>query len=79
MEHDKFDLIKLIRDNRFAILYCTLLARAQTPAEKAAIEATMASDDDLAPILDALKQVCCDELTSDLLNINYVLSIGGEL
>ena len=58
LEHDKFDLIKLIRNNRNVILYCTLLARAQTPAEKSSIEAKMSSDDELAPILAALREVC---------------------
>ena len=57
LEHDKFDLIKLIRDNRHAILYCTLLARAQSVADKAAIEAKMSADDELAPILIALRKV----------------------
>jgi pre-mRNA-splicing helicase BRR2 len=57
LEHDKFDLIKLIRDNRHAILYCTLLARAQTTAEKTAIEAKMSADEELSPILTALRKV----------------------
>jgi len=56
LEHDKFDLIKLIRDNRHAILYCTLLARAQNSADREAIEAVMAADETLAPILAQLKR-----------------------
>jgi pre-mRNA-splicing helicase BRR2 len=57
LEHDKFDLIKLIRNNRNVILYCTLLARAQNPAERATIEAKMSSDDELSSILAALREV----------------------
>ena len=57
LEHDKFDLIKLIRNNRHVILYSTLLAKAQTPAEKAAIEAKMSNDDELVPILAAIREV----------------------
>ena len=57
LEHDKFDLIKLIRNNRHIILYSTLLAKAQTPAEKAAIEAKMSSDEELVPILAAIREV----------------------
>ncbi len=56
LQFDKFELIKLLRNNRNIVLYCTLLARAQTPAEKSAIEETMRNDDELAPILAELRE-----------------------
>jgi pre-mRNA-splicing helicase BRR2 len=56
LQFDKFELIKLLRNNRHVVLYCTMLARAQTPAERAAIEATMTADDELAPILSELQE-----------------------
>ncbi len=56
LQFDKFELIKLLRNNRNIVLYCTLLARAQTPSDKSAIEEVMRNDDDLAPILAELRE-----------------------
>ena len=38
---DQFDFIRTLREYRHMILYCTLLAQAQTPAERAVIEKKM--------------------------------------
>ena len=57
LQFDKFELIKLIRNNRNVILYATLLARAQNASERTAIEETMAGDDELAGILAILRKV----------------------
>ena len=71
--HDKFALIKLLRKNRMTVLYCTLLASAQSAKEKKDIEEKMEIDPDLAPILHALTesveedliQVCIFEVLFD--------------
>lgn len=54
--YDLFDLIKTLRTNRQMILYCTLLASAQSAAEKAKIEGNMRSDPELTWILNALSE-----------------------
>ncbi|EDQ89655.1 uncharacterized protein MONBRDRAFT_36978 [Monosiga brevicollis MX1] len=53
---DKFEFVKLCRKNRNVILYCTLRARAKSDQERKAIDATMAQDPDLAPILKELRE-----------------------
>ncbi|XP_032222645.2 U5 small nuclear ribonucleoprotein 200 kDa helicase-like isoform X1 [Nematostella vectensis] len=54
--HDKFSFIRLLRKNRNMVLYCTLLATAQSSKEKKEIEAKMEADPDLAQILHALNE-----------------------
>ena len=54
--HDKFALIRLLRKNRMVVLYCTLLASAQSAKDKKDIEDKMEADPDLAPILHALTE-----------------------
>ena len=54
--HDKFSFIRLIRKNRSVVLYCTLLATAQSIKEKKEIEEKMEADPDLATILHALTE-----------------------
>jgi pre-mRNA-splicing helicase BRR2 len=51
---EHFDLVKLLRKNRWKVVYCTRLGRAQTPAEREAIEAEMRAVPELQAILDAL-------------------------
>lgn len=51
---DQFEFIKLLRQNRQMILYCTLLASAQSKAEKKQIREKMQSDRDLVWILRLL-------------------------
>eukprot|EP00051_Salpingoeca_urceolata_P033013 m.18457 g.18457 ORF g.18457 m.18457 type:complete len:2150 (-) comp5725_c0_seq1:68-6517(-) len=53
---DKFDLVKLLRRNFYTVLYCTLLAQAQSEEDKLALETKMQADPKLAPILVALKE-----------------------
>lgn len=52
---NQFDLVKLLRSNRNLILYCTLLASAQSADEKRKIEEKMRNDPQLAGILQALE------------------------
>lgn len=52
--HDKFSLIKTIRKNKNAILYCTLLAAAQNEEEKKEIEKIMKHKPELREILNDL-------------------------
>lgn len=54
--HDKFSFIRLLRKNRSMVLYCTLLATAQSVKEKKEIEEKMEADPDLAQILHALTE-----------------------
>eukprot|EP00047_Mylnosiga_fluctuans_P022270 m.116969 g.116969 ORF g.116969 m.116969 type:complete len:2124 (+) comp9197_c0_seq4:160-6531(+) len=54
--YDKFEFIRLIRKNRQMVLYCTLLAKAQTPEEQLAIEAKMRSETELGSILKRLRE-----------------------
>lgn len=51
---DKFELVKLLRINRNVVLYCTIRAKAQSDAERRAIDSKMASDETLAPILKVI-------------------------
>ncbi len=51
---DQFDFIKTVRKHRQMILYCTLLASAQSDSEREQIEAEMSSDGELMWILRAL-------------------------
>jgi pre-mRNA-splicing helicase BRR2 len=52
---DQFDFIKVLRQNRSMILYCTLLASAQKQSEKNKLRDKMKSDPELAKILRALE------------------------
>lgn len=52
---DQFDFIKVLRQNRATVLYCTLLASAQKQSEKDRLKEKMRSDPDLAKILKALE------------------------
>ena len=54
--HDKFSFIRLLRKNKNMVLYCTLLATAQSAKDKKEIEEKMSADPDLAPILHALTE-----------------------
>ncbi|CAH1258042.1 SNRNP200 [Branchiostoma lanceolatum] len=53
---DQFDFIKVLRQYRFMILYCTMLAAAQSEAERQRIVDKMESDTELAAILHALQE-----------------------
>lgn len=60
--HDKFSFIRLLRKNRNMVLYCTLLATAQSGKEKKEIEEKMEADPDLAQILHALTETDKEDL-----------------
>lgn len=60
--HDKFSFIRLIRKNRSVVLYCTLLATAQSVKEKRETEEKMEVDPDLASILHALTETEQEDL-----------------
>ncbi|KAK2139041.1 hypothetical protein NP493_6793g00004 [Ridgeia piscesae] len=53
----QFDFIKILRQHRQMILYCTLLAQAQNEEEKAKIEDKMKGDPRLSSILSALEEM----------------------
>lgn len=53
---NQFEFIKLIRNYRQMILYCTLLAQSQNEEEKRKIEDKMCSDTQLADILKTLRE-----------------------
>lgn len=63
--HDKFALIRLLRKNRMVVLYCTLLASAQSAKERKDIEDKMEADPDLAPILHALTENVEEDLIQE--------------
>jgi pre-mRNA-splicing helicase BRR2 len=52
--YDCFELIRTVTKNRLMILYCTLLAGAQTEAERSETRAKMMADADLSKILRKL-------------------------
>ncbi|EGD81008.1 ASCC3L1 protein [Salpingoeca rosetta] len=53
---DKFDFVKILRKHRNLIYHCIMRAKAQSDAERRAIEAKMRADDELAPALKLLKE-----------------------
>ncbi|KHJ42995.1 Sec63 domain protein [Trichuris suis] len=53
---DQFEFIRTLREHRNMILYCTLLASAQSEQERQQIEAKLRHDPELAKILRALKE-----------------------
>ena len=65
--HDKFSFIRLLRKNKNMVLYCTLLATAQSAKDKKEIEEKMSSDPDLASILHALTET----EQEDLIQVRY--------
>lgn len=53
---NQFDFIKVLRQNRQMILYCTLLASAQSDSAKKTIEDKMKNDSRLSAILQQLRE-----------------------
>ncbi|XP_055517961.1 U5 small nuclear ribonucleoprotein 200 kDa helicase [Leucoraja erinacea] len=51
-----FDFIKILRQHRMMILYCTLLASAQSEAEKERIQSKMEADAELSKVLYKLQE-----------------------
>ncbi|ELU09831.1 hypothetical protein CAPTEDRAFT_222545 [Capitella teleta] len=60
-----FDFIKVLRQYRNMVLYCTLLAQAQSDAEKTKIETKMSADPDLAPILRQLQETEKEDIVEE--------------
>ena len=54
LDYEKFDLIKLVLRNRFKIVWCTRLARAEDQEERKKIEEEMMGNPSLVPILEQL-------------------------
>ncbi|XP_055955275.1 U5 small nuclear ribonucleoprotein 200 kDa helicase [Patella vulgata] len=61
----QFEFIKILRMNRQMILYCTLLASAQTKSERNKIEEKMMSDAELRLILATLQETERDDIVSE--------------
>jgi len=61
----QFDFIKVLRQHRQMILYCSLLAQAQSESEKQKISETMESDSELLKILRALQETDKDDLVRE--------------
>ncbi|KAL5015950.1 hypothetical protein ScPMuIL_005539 [Solemya velum] len=61
----QFDFIKILRQQRQMILYCTMLAAAQTKTERAAIEEKMESDPELLRYLQALQATDKEDIVSE--------------
>jgi pre-mRNA-splicing helicase BRR2 len=53
--YDCFDFIKMLLKHRNMVLYCTLLASAQSEIEKTSIKSKMSQDPDLVKILKQLE------------------------
>ena len=54
--YDQFPFIKLLLDNRWTVLYCTILARTESQDEREAIEAEMKADPDKLAVLKVTSQ-----------------------
>jgi pre-mRNA-splicing helicase BRR2 len=75
---NQFDFIKLLRSNRFMILYCTLLASAQSPEEKKSIEEKMSDDPNLLPILQALQRAESGDFKEER-KVTQIVSANAKL
>lgn len=62
---DQFSFIKLLFKNRWTVLYCTLLAKAETQEDRAVLEEEMKSDPSKAIILKALSEVEDEDLVQE--------------
>lgn len=64
---DRFDFIKVLRQNRQMIFYCTKLRQAQAE-EKEVIEREMSSVPELKSILDQISEV----KEADLVAVSFI-------
>ena len=60
--HDKFSIIKTVRKHRNMVLYCTLLAMAETVRERKELENIMKGDEELSEILSQLSEYDHEDL-----------------
>ncbi|KRX42392.1 U5 small nuclear ribonucleoprotein helicase [Trichinella nativa] len=58
---DQFDFIRTLRQHRNMILYCTLMASAQSEKERQQIEAVLLETPELTKILHALKEADAED------------------
>lgn len=63
--HEKFSIIKKLRKNRMKVLYCTLLAAAQSDQEREEIEARMKTEPELYEILHQLLEGEMEDATQE--------------
>lgn len=61
----QFEFIKLLRQHRQMVLYCTMLAQAQSATEKKDIEQKMEGDSELSAILLALQATEKEDIVSE--------------
>ncbi|CAI9738835.1 small nuclear ribonucleoprotein 200 kDa helicase-like [Octopus vulgaris] len=61
----QFEFIKILRQHRQMVLYCTLLAQAQSAAERKEVEEKMENDPDLSNILMALQATEKEDIVSE--------------
>jgi pre-mRNA-splicing helicase BRR2 len=54
LEFEQFEFVRLLMQNRFAVVWATLYRRAKDETERRAIEEQMAIQEHLAPVLDQL-------------------------
>ncbi|XP_023931317.1 U5 small nuclear ribonucleoprotein 200 kDa helicase-like [Lingula anatina] len=62
---NQFDFIKVLRQHRQMILFCTMLAQAQSQEERAKIEEKMSSDANLSKILHTLQETDKEDLVRE--------------
>lgn len=70
LEFERFDFIKVLRQNRHMIYYCTRLKQAQ-PEERKEIEEDMSSKPELRQILIQLQEVD----VHDIVSVNFFFKI----
>ncbi|XP_071957394.1 U5 small nuclear ribonucleoprotein 200 kDa helicase-like [Antedon mediterranea] len=63
--HEQFHFIKILRQHRQMILYCTLLAKAQNDSERSKIEEKMKVTPELAIILEKLTETDQEDLVRE--------------
>ncbi|XP_067656314.1 U5 small nuclear ribonucleoprotein 200 kDa helicase-like isoform X1 [Haliotis asinina] len=62
---NQFEFIRVLRQHRQMILYCTLLASAQSQSEKARVEEKMRADPELKHILSSLQETDREDIVSE--------------
>lgn len=62
---DQFDFIKILRQHRQMVLYCTLLASAQSEQDRKQIEMKMSNDSQLSTILQQLNETDKEDIIKE--------------
>jgi pre-mRNA-splicing helicase BRR2 len=63
--YDQFQFIKVLSKNRWTVLYCTLLAKAESDADRERIEEEMSADPEKKAILKALSDVESEDMVQE--------------